>query len=266
MWIKSTLYRQPFFLHLYMCFQRLSPSIIIESINNTTHNLFKIAMAYTETDALLEWELPEQPKSGRTWPSKRRMFALVVVAAVAASAVGFTSRWHNNHQVDANMASLEKNLHFSVHDAYGEAKYGSEHPFVGDKFVVEPHKVVTLLAVPGKGSKSMRATTFRWVIEGAQGADAALIAFGPEVQVSFTNPGTTHTVKLQTEFESFESEVVSAYVKRELRKMNDHDRETFLDTAAVLWHTPTTEGRALYGDQYTGMDTFVQGEPSFLLF
>jgi hypothetical protein len=41
--------------------------------------------------------------------------------------------------------------------------------------------------------------------------------------------------------------------------MNEHDKEAFLDAAAVLWRTSTTEGRALYGAQYTGMDTFVQG-------
>ena len=47
-------------------------------------------------------------------------------------------------------------------------------------------------------------------------------------------------------------------VKRELRNLNDEDREMYLDTAAMIWATPTSEGRKKYGDSYTGMDTFVQ--------
>ena len=47
-------------------------------------------------------------------------------------------------------------------------------------------------------------------------------------------------------------------MKRELRELNKHDREAFLDAAITLWKTPTLEGRQLYGSSFTGMDKFVQ--------
>lgn len=234
------------------------------------------AMPYTETDSLLDgsWELPpsEPVASSASWPSKKRLVALVASVA-AVSAVGLASSRGGKNQVAGApiLAASEQGLHFSVRNAYGETKYGREHPFIGDKFVVEPHKLVTFLPVLGKASSS-RATSFRWEIEGANGAEIAVIAFGQEAEVSFTEPGEVYAVKVVAhdaqgnELERFESQVVSAYVKRELRNMNEHDRETFLDAAAVLWRTPTAEGRALYGAQYTGMDTFVQGTRFLIYF
>lgn len=47
-------------------------------------------------------------------------------------------------------------------------------------------------------------------------------------------------------------------MRRELRKLNDEDREAFLDAAATLWKVPTEEGRLKYGERYTGMDLFVK--------
>ena len=40
--------------------------------------------------------------------------------------------------------------------------------------------------------------------------------------------------------------------------MNNEDRVNFLNAAATLWQLSTDEGRATYGSQYTGMDTFVE--------
>ena len=47
----------------------------------------------------------------------------------------------------------------------------------------------------------------------------------------------------------------------QVRRLNEADREAFLDAAITLWKVPTKEGRRRYGDQYTGMDRFVQVRP-----
>jgi len=46
------------------------------------------------------------------------------------------------------------------------------------------------------------------------------------------------------------------YVRRELRTLNDDDRNAFFDTAEVLFRTPTSEGQDTYGSKYYGIGTF----------
>lgn len=40
------------------------------------------------------------------------------------------------------------------------------------------------------------------------------------------------------------------YVRREIRQLQDADRETFFDTMETLYRLPTAEGVHLYGDEY----------------
>ena len=225
-------------------------------------------MPHIETDPLLNgsWELPSS-RGEDSIPKKSKKKLLVFVASFASILIlGLASRagGYNKASEMQILAASEQGLRFTVHNAYGEAKYGSEHPFVGDKYVVEPHKMMTFLPVLGSNDAS-RINSYHWEIDGVDGAEGTTVAFGKEVEVTFSEPGEMFNVKVVAhdeegeEVDRFESQVVSAYVKRELRKMNEHDKEAFLDAAAVLWRTSTTEGRALYGAQYTGMDTFVQG-------
>jgi len=234
-------------------------------------------MPHIETDPLLDgsWELPPSPRESSVLnhSSKKRILVLVstlasvMILGLASHHAESDKKAHEVKQVLA--ATSEQGLRFTVQNAYGEARYGREHPFVGDKYVVEPHKFVRFLPVVG-GTGSSSVNSYRWEIEGANGAEVSMIAFGEEVEVSFSEPGELYKVKVVAhneqgqEVDRFESKVVSAYVKRELRRMNEHDRETFLDAAAVLWRTPTVEGRALFGAQYTGMDTFVQGKSNYV--
>jgi hypothetical protein len=46
-------------------------------------------------------------------------------------------------------------------------------------------------------------------------------------------------------------------VKRELRTLTERDRDRFLDAAAIMWTVNTEEGKKLYGNSYTSMNTFV---------
>jgi len=52
--------------------------------------------------------------------------------------------------------------------------------------------------------------------------------------------------------------LISKYVKREIRTMNADDRDRFLDAAYKIWEYTTDEGRALYGDKFTGIHTYVK--------
>ncbi|CAN0067281.1 unnamed protein product, partial [Ectocarpus fasciculatus] len=54
------------------------------------------------------------------------------------------------------------------------------------------------------------------------------------------------------------SHVMVKYVRREIRQLSDEDREAFFDAMETLYRLPTAEGRALYGDEYKGINFFVQ--------
>ena len=47
------------------------------------------------------------------------------------------------------------------------------------------------------------------------------------------------------------------YVRREIRALNEHDRESFFETARVLWDTPTAEGIAHFGEGYRSVEYFI---------
>ncbi|CAM9236405.1 unnamed protein product [Ectocarpus sp. 4 AP-2014] len=54
------------------------------------------------------------------------------------------------------------------------------------------------------------------------------------------------------------SSVMVKYVRREIRQLTDKDREAFFDAMETLYRLPTTEGVALYGEDYKGIEFFVQ--------
>jgi hypothetical protein len=44
--------------------------------------------------------------------------------------------------------------------------------------------------------------------------------------------------------------LIEKYVKREIRTLDDEDRNAFLDAMSVLYRTSKLEGMELYGDNY----------------
>eukprot|EP00640_Fibrocapsa_japonica_P002021 CAMPEP_0113938470 /NCGR_PEP_ID=MMETSP1339-20121228/4898_1 /TAXON_ID=94617 /ORGANISM="Fibrocapsa japonica" /LENGTH=526 /DNA_ID=CAMNT_0000941603 /DNA_START=412 /DNA_END=1992 /DNA_ORIENTATION=+ /assembly_acc=CAM_ASM_000762 len=53
-------------------------------------------------------------------------------------------------------------------------------------------------------------------------------------------------------------ELVVKYVRRELRTLDEEDRDKTMDVMATLWKVSTEEGQALYGPDYQGMDTLLK--------
>lgn len=187
--------------------------------------------------------------------------ALTAVAALVLSAhpsgVDMSTGPALAVQLDAKHLQFEADkLGFKVFDAYGEAKYGSEHPFIGSRYVAEPFKAATFTA---SGDIAERATSLVWVFD----EDPTSQVFGKSAKVTFIETGA-HKVKLVALDKSgkpmgtHESEVFTAYVRRELRKLNDPDRKAFLDAASLIWRVSTTDGQAQFGPDYVGMDKFVQ--------
>lgn len=52
--------------------------------------------------------------------------------------------------------------------------------------------------------------------------------------------------------------IMVKYVRREIRQLHKEDRETFLDAMEILYRMPTSKGHELYGDDFKGIEFFVQ--------
>ena len=120
----------------------------------------------------------------------------VVVVGIAGVATGFNQRAELARAAQLRHSIFTEHiaspLAFKVTNAYGEARYGMEHPFVGDKYVAEPHKEITFTAT---GREAKDASLIRWEIGGGNGLGDVLIITGHEVRAVFTISGP-QTVKM----------------------------------------------------------------------
>lgn len=55
---------------------------------------------------------------------------------------------------------------------------------------------------------------------------------------------------------SYHFEVAVKYVRREIRRMTDRDREIFFNAVAVMQRVPSAVGQQVYGKRYFSKDYF----------
>ena len=121
----------------------------------------------------------------------------------------------------SGFTAAELELAFSVRDSYGEAKYGTEHPYIGNKYVTEPFKLATFTAV---GVETLwGASSVRWEAEGANGALPGhfAIATGHEVEFTFEVPGRHEVAVVVLDHSGsslarYGGAIFTAFVKREV--------------------------------------------------
>lgn len=120
-------------------------------------------------------------------------------------------------------ATTNADLTFKVHDAYGEAKYGAEHPFIGERYVAETFKIVTLTAV---GQAAEAAVAVEWRIDplgsSKETSDPPLLSANNRRVIEATFQATgPHIVTLTTfdkagvEVGKFQSEIISSYGEKQ---------------------------------------------------
>jgi Common central domain of tyrosinase len=118
------------------------------------------------------------------------------------------------------------------------------------------------LTVTGANDKLLH--TFSWTIDSdidVVSSDVPNKLAGTEIVVKFKKTGifpmsVTEYGEDGAILQTIQVTAISKYVKREIRTLTYADREAFLDAAATIWKYPTAEGQAIYGRQFTGIDTF----------
>ncbi|CAM9966090.1 unnamed protein product, partial [Ectocarpus fasciculatus] len=130
-------------------------------------------------------------------------------------------------------------------------------PVTGSKWdnIAEPYRRTTFTASSTVGNPDV--DVFQWSFE-----DGTVLE-GRVVKRTLKSLGQ-HEVSLMQidvatgEVHRMRSHVMVKYVRREIRQLSDEDREAFFDAMETLYRLPTAEGRALYGDEYKGINFFVQ--------
>eukprot|EP00903_Cladosiphon_okamuranus_P013777 g12823.t1 len=98
---------------------------------------------------------------------------------------------------------------------------------------------------------------FKWSFE-----DGTVLQ-GREVQHYFTVLGRqtvslSQTIVSTGDIKQVEASVMVKYVRREIRQLTEKDRVAFFDAMEKLYRLPTSEGNSVYGNEYKGIDFFVQ--------
>ncbi|CAM9217833.1 unnamed protein product [Ectocarpus sp. 6 AP-2014] len=121
--------------------------------------------------------------------------------------------------------------------------------------LAEPFRDTTFTASSILGRPD--ADVFKWSFE-----DGTMLE-GREVKHNFKTLGRQRVslsqivVSTGNTHETIGSVMVK-YVRREIRSLTDKDREAFFDAMETLYRLPTVEGHELYGEEYKGINFFVQ--------
>ncbi|CAM9656056.1 unnamed protein product [Scytosiphon promiscuus] len=134
----------------------------------------------------------------------------------------------------------------------------NEYPQIQNKawaHVAEPYRATTFTASSNLGNPGK--DVFKWSFE-----DGTVIE-GRVVTHIFTAVGSHEVSLSQTivstgEIRQIQASVMVKYVRREIRQLTYKDREAFFDAMEKLYRLPTSEGNKLYGDDYKGIQFFVQ--------
>lgn len=148
-------------------------------------------------------------------------------------------------------------LYITAENEYGQ--YGGKYSWLNDvegSQLVEPYKTTTLTA---GGPKVASSNGYSWTWTTSYDDT---VYTGSSIDIVFTKTGVfsvTLTGKSSTMDDvTFTTNLISKYVKRELRSLSDDDRAAFVGAAHKMWKYDDETGREKYGDKFTSMATFVE--------
>jgi hypothetical protein len=140
--------------------------------------------------------------------------------------------------------------------------YSAPYSWLDDGALVEPYKQTTLSI---SGNSFVPCDAYKWTISSSNSDDQVFTTTEPSLELNLLSTGT-YSLTIEsidpTTKQSLSTiltkKLFCKYVKRELRSLTDEDREKFLEAASIMWKVNTEEGKKLYGESYTGADTFVE--------
>uniref|UniRef100_A0A6C0KJH1 PKD domain-containing protein n=1 Tax=viral metagenome TaxID=1070528 RepID=A0A6C0KJH1_9ZZZZ len=200
---------------------------------------------YSEAERLVFAEDDEQLKQQNNvkMATKFYVFLLCIFSASIAlfGITYYTKTANSSSPVSSNNAAVE----MLIYNDYGTYT-NSQYPWLNaTTYLAEPYKTSTF------SINDTSSDNWTWTFENAE------TYTGHTIRKTFTTPGT-YRFTLTNQNQRHEAVVIVKYVKRELRSLSESDRKAFLKAASKLWKYTTEEGRAKYGDKFTGISTLVE--------
>jgi hypothetical protein len=142
----------------------------------------------------------------------------------------------------------------------GAVAPGSGYPFLANKLLVEPHRVTTFDTVDASRSATSRV----WAVSQASncGVECAQHTYKELVpQHTFTTLGNLDLQLVEVYDDgstaAITTELYCVYVRRDIRKLSEADRNKYFDIFKSMKDTPDATGKALYGADFHTLDFFV---------
>lgn len=153
-------------------------------------------------------------------------------------------------------ATLYDDISVIVSNEYGVYS-GANYEWLTNKYLAEPYKTTTI-SIDTDAVGINDNIYWKWTQE-----DSNEEKWGNAIEKIFTSPGEYYIYLngLNSNNDTIITAtipIVVKYVKRELRTLTNDDRHKFLHAASKIWKYSSSEGRAKYGEKFTGIDELVE--------
>ena len=153
-------------------------------------------------------------------------------------------------------ATLYDDISVIVSNEYGVYS-GANYEWLTNKYLAEPYKTTTI-SIDTDAVGINDNIYWKWTQE-----DSTEEKWGNAIEKIFTSPGEYYIYLngLNSNNDTIITAtipIVVKYVKRELRTLTNDDRHKFLHAASKIWKYSSSEGRAKYGEKFTGIDELVE--------
>jgi hypothetical protein len=196
----------------------------------------------------------------------------LVTRAILLASVSGIAIVASNHGVSSSSSSLSSlssedliNIQLELSNDY-TAIHGhpaTDYVWLEEGTLVEPGKVtsVKLTGIPDRYEQSSLTTSCTAV----HASNGEIITGKPgdiDCELVFTKPGsftvqtTIHHSDLG-DIGSVQQDVISRYVRREIRKLSTDDLAAYMNAARTLYDVEMDEGQGIYGPNYKSMSYFV---------
>lgn len=207
---------------------------------------------------------PSPVSSSKKWLTMPRGIIILLTIGMASLAPRVEDFFRSSSS-SLQTTNGRSQVQFSVHNEYTSVfgPAGSDYPWLQEtgRFLVEPNRVSNL-AVQGNPDGHDVTWAISRLNEISEEWEPDITIKGTHVNVTF--PAVGHykitvqklSVEDATLISAVSGELICRYVRRELRALNDHEREQFFASVQIMMDHNFSLGQAKYGSRYRPLDFF----------
>jgi len=188
-------------------------------------------------------------------------FIVVVLLLLGLSTYSDNTIITNNFKFNSipSFVTTKNNIKISVYNEYNllYGQPGQQYPWI-TMIVVEPYRTTNLEVILTSDDSNIDDSdiVYYWTIGGDQ-----MRYEGQKIQYEFQKLAYYNISVIQVQkstkqiLQSTMQEVVCRYVRREIRKLTEEDREDFFNALEIAYSVSSQEGKEKYGDNFVNAQT-----------